>query len=125
MKKFLLIANAVLTLPFGIAALISPGAVFSGFGISLDPGAQLIARGYAAACIGYGLVFLLLRGTPDTNVIRVLFLASLFFNAIEAVIQGMAGTAGVASAAIWVTVAAHVVMALISVMALIRRPRNV
>jgi hypothetical protein len=125
MKKFILIANAVLTLPFGIAALISPVAVFSGFGIPLDPGAQLIARGYAATCIGYGLIFLLLQGSQDNTVARALILASLFFNAIEAVIQGMAGAAGVANAPIWITVAAHTVIALLSVMTLIRQPRNV
>lgn len=120
MNKFLFIANAVLTLPFGIAALIAPVAVFAGFGIALDPGAQLIARGYAATCIGYGCIFLLLRKNKSAEVTKALLSGSILFNLIETLIQGMAGMTGTASPGIWGTVLAHAVMTLLSVVAFLK-----
>lgn len=62
MTKQIFLANSLLTLPFGIIALAIPGEIFSAFGITLDTGGQLIARGYAATLVGYGLVFLIFEG---------------------------------------------------------------
>jgi hypothetical protein len=125
MNKFLLIANAALTVPFGIAALIAPTAVFSGFGIVLDPGAQLIARGYAATCIGYGIIFFLLRENSLANVTKALLLGSILFNLIETIIQGIAGLSGTASPGIWGTTLAHCIMTLLSVVAYLRQNKSV
>lgn len=121
MNKYLSIANAVLTVPFGIAALIAPAAVFSGFGIELDPGAELIARGYAATCIGYGLIFWLLRDNSFPNVTKALLLGSILFNLIEATIQCIGGLAGTASPGIWGTALAHSLMTLLSISAYFRQ----
>lgn len=118
MEKFIRIANAVLTLPFGIAALAAPAPVFAGFGVALDAGGQLIARGYAATCIGYGAVFLLSRANADPALGKALLIGSLLFNGIETAIQGMAGAAGTALPAIWGTVIAHAVMTVLSGVAL-------
>jgi hypothetical protein len=125
MYKFLFIANAVLTLPFGIAGLIAPVAVFSGFGIALDPGAQLIARGYAATSIGYGIIFLFLRENSNPTVSKALLSASILFNLIEALIQGIGGTAGTASPAIWGTVSAHAIMTLLGILAFLKQNKSV
>jgi len=114
----------VLTLPFGIAALIAPAAVFSGFGIVPDAGAQLIARGYAATCIGYGTIFLLLRKNGDPAVAKALLAGSLLFNLIETLIQGMGGATGTASPGIWGTVTAHGIMTLLSALALLKRSQR-
>jgi hypothetical protein len=43
--KGLFIANALLTFPFGVAALAAPAPLFAQFGLRLDATAQLIARG--------------------------------------------------------------------------------
>jgi hypothetical protein len=120
MRKFIFIANAVLVLPFGIAALAAPGAVFAGFGLALDPGAQLIARGYAATSLGYGIVFLLLRNTTQGETARALLAASTVFNLIEFLIQAVAGTTGIASPAVWGTVVAHGIMTVLSALAFLR-----
>jgi hypothetical protein len=123
MNKFLFIANAVLTLPFGVAGLIAPVAVFAGFGIALDSGAQLIARGYAATSIGYGCIYFLLRDNSDSGVIKALLLASLLFNLIETVIQSMGGAMGIASPAVWGTVLAHAIMSLFSAWAFLKKQK--
>ena len=123
MAKPLFIANAVLTLPFGIVGLIIPGPVFALFGIDLDPGGQLIARGYAATLLGYGTAFAVVRnaaadGQPTT--LRGLLLASALFNLAETVIPAIGGAGGLTSALVWVTVAAHGVIGILSVVALLR-----
>jgi hypothetical protein len=113
MIRALFIANALLTLPFALAALAAPAPVFAQFGVVLDPGGQLIARGYAATLLGYGLVIFLLRNTTDTGVIRAFLLSMALFNAVEAVIQGVAGAQGVAASMIFGNVALHAVLAVL------------
>jgi hypothetical protein len=107
MDKLLLIVNTLLTLPFGIAALAAPVQVFAQFGLKLDFGGALIARGYAATLIGYGLVLWLLRNTTETTVVKPLLISLVAFNAIEAVIQGVAGAEGIASPVIFTNVVLH------------------
>ncbi len=110
MTKILFIINAILTLPFGVLALIAPGPVFAGFGVGLDAGGQLIARGYAATLVAYGLIYLLVRGNAEQDVKKVLLIAAAVFNLIEAVIQGLAGADGIASSMIWGNVVTHAVV---------------
>jgi len=113
MSKILFTINAILTLPFGIIALFFPEAVFEGFGIVLNDGGQLIARGYAATLIGFGLLFFLFRNESKSEFIKPLLLSALIFNSIEAIIQGIAGINSVALPVIWGTVVAHSIMAIL------------
>ena len=112
MVKLLLIVNALLTLPFGIAALAAPAEVFAQFGLTLDPAGSLIARGYSATLVGYGLVLWLLRRTSEAAVVKPLLLSAVAFNGIEAVIQGVAGVQGVALPIIFANVGLHGVVCL-------------
>ncbi len=112
MAKILFIINAVLTFPFGVAALAAPAQLFAQFGVQLDAGGQLIARGYAATLLGYGLVIFLMRNQTDGRVLRPFLLSMAVFNAVEAVIQGIAGAQGVAAAVIFGNVALHAAVAL-------------
>lgn len=107
MVKPLLIVNTLLTLPFGVAALAAPAEVFAQFGLKLDPGGSLIARGYSATLVGYGLVLWLLRHTGERNVIKPLLLSLVAFNGIEAVIQGVAGAQGLALPIIFANAGLH------------------
>lgn len=107
MVKWLLIVNTLLTLPFGVAALVAPAAVFAQFGLNLDAGGSLVARGYSATLIGYGLALWLLRRCTDVKVLKPLLLSMVAFNAIEAVIQGVAGLHSVAMPVIYANVALH------------------
>jgi hypothetical protein len=118
--KRLLIVNVLLTLPFGVVALAAPAAVFAQFGLHLDAGAALIARGYAATLVAYGVVLQFGRRSADPRMVRAFLVSILLFNAIEAIIQGTAGAQGIAAAMIFATVAIHAVVAVLSVIALSR-----
>jgi hypothetical protein len=123
MTRVLFLVNALLTLPFGLVALFAPAAIFAGFGLTLDPGGALVARGYAATCLGYGVVFLLLRKTTEPAVTRALLAAAVIFNLVETVIQGTAAQAGTAQPVIWVTVGAHALTASLCAVALVQTRR--
>ncbi len=121
MTKNLFLVNALLTLPFGIIALAIPGEIFSSFGVTLDTGGQLIARGYAATLVGYGLVFWLLRANTHPEVIRPLLIASAAFNAIETVIQSAAAFNGTVPPVIWSTIIPHFILTVISAYLLLNK----
>ena len=122
MLKAVLLLNAVLVLPFGVIAMVSPGGAFQAFGIALDPVAYPVVRGYAATCLGYGLVMLLLRDVRDHGTAFALLVGSLVFNALEVAIQLPLPLAGSAGPAIWGTIIGHGIAAVMSFAALVRRP---
>lgn len=115
--------NALLTLPFGLAALFAPAKTFASFGITLDAGGSLVARGYAASLIALGLLVLGLRDQRDPAVVDVLLWALLCFNAAESVIQLAAGVTGTATPAVFVTAGVHSVMSVLLLLSL-RRARR-
>ncbi|MCB9749360.1 MAG: hypothetical protein H6713_05045 [Myxococcales bacterium] len=118
MARTVFIANAALTLPFAVLGLIAPAWVFLLFGIELDVGGQLAARGYASTLLGYGAVYLMLRDFDTPEVVRALLVASAAFNAAETVVQTSAGLAGTTSPVVWITVAVHAVLAVLSALEL-------
>jgi hypothetical protein len=121
MTKNLFLANCLLTLPFGIIALAIPGEIFSTFGVTLDTGGQLIARGYAATLVGYGLVFWYLRANTSPEVLRPLLAASTAFNAIETIIQSAAAFNGTVPPIIWSTIIPHLLLTILSAYLLLNR----
>ena len=123
MVRILLLLNTVLTLPFGLAVLISPEGLFAEFGLSLDAAGCLVARGYGTTLVGFGTLLLLLRKTTDPGVVRSLLVALFLFNLIEATIQGIAGVHGIAHAVIFLNVALHGSVAFACLMALTRKAR--
>jgi hypothetical protein len=120
MTKALIVVNVVLTLPFGVAALIAPEPLFMQFGLSLDPAGALVARGYGATLVGYGAILWFLRGAVVRAVVKPVLVSLILFNAIEAAIQGAARISGVAAGIIFLTVAVHFLVAAWSVVALAR-----
>jgi hypothetical protein len=122
--KSLFVLNALLTFPFGVLALAVPAALFAQFGLQLDAAGELIARGYGATLVAYGLVLYLERRSADRRTVRPFLLSMVLFNSIEAVIQGIAGVRGIAAVIIFGNVAIHAVVAVLSVIVLFRqRPR--
>lgn len=121
MLKAVFLLNAILVLPFGVIAMVSPGGAFQAFGIALDPAAYPVVRGYAAACLGYGLIMLLLRDVKDNGTAFALLVGSLVFNALEVAIQLPIGFGG-AGPAIWGTIIGHGIAAAMSLYVLVRRP---
>jgi hypothetical protein len=116
--KHLFILNALLTFPFGVLALATPAVVFAQFGLQLDAAGELIARGYGATLVAYGVLLYLERQSANRRTVRPFLLSMVLFNSIEAVIQGSAGVQGVAATMIFGTVAIHAAMAVLSVVAL-------
>jgi len=123
MVKFLFVLNTLLTLPFGIVALAIPGVLFAQFGLQLDAAGLLIARGYAATLVGYGLSVFLMRNTDDARTEKVLLSSLALFNAIEAIVQGVAGMQGIAQPIIFANVAMHGVVSVACLFALSRPKR--
>lgn len=121
MIKVLFIVNALLTLPFGVLALIAPETLFQQFGLDLSPAGVLIARGYAATLIAYGLVLFLMRNTRDPGTLKAFLYSMVIFNLVETIIQGVAGSRGVANAMIWATAVIHSGVFALCVLALARR----
>jgi hypothetical protein len=122
MVKNLFVVNALLTFPFGLLALAAPAAVFAQFGLELDAAGALIARGYGATLVAYGSVLYLMRHSADRRTVKPFLLSMALFNAIEAVIQGVAGMQGVAAPIIFGNVAIHGLVAVLSVVAFSRQP---
>ena len=118
MVKTLFILNALLTFPFGVLALASPAALFAQFGLQLDAAGELIARGYGATLVAYGVVLYLERQSADRRTVRPFLLSMVLFNSIETVIQGIAGVQGIAATMIFGNVAIHSAVAVLSVIAL-------
>ena len=121
MVKSLFILNALLTLPFGVLALAAPAALFAQFGLQLDAAGELIARGYGATLVAYGVVLYLERQSADHRTVRSFLLSMVLFNSIETVIQGIAGVQGIAATLIFGNVAIHAAVAVLSVIALSRQ----
>ncbi|MGE0278955.1 MAG: hypothetical protein AB7R40_26480 [Nitrospiraceae bacterium] len=107
MAKHLVIVNIILTVPFGVAALASPQPLFAQFGVGLSDAGVLVARGYAATLIGYGVLLWGVRDAEGKGVLKFLLLSVALFNGIEAVIQAVAAFAGIAAGAIYVNVVIH------------------
>lgn len=117
MVRSLLLLNTLLTLPFGVAALVAPGALFGQFGLQLDPAGTLLARGYGATLVAYGLALWLLRNATEPRTTAVLLWSLVAFNAIESAIQAVAGMQGVAQPIILANAALHGVVAVLCVVA--------
>lgn len=126
MTKIIFIISVLQTLPFGIGAILLPGKLFSQFGVSLDQAGELIARGYGATLIGFGLVLWGLRNIQSPQVQQCLLIGLILFNAIEAAIQFMGGLSGVAQPIIFGNVGLHAAMAVASLVTLLRtKPKDV
>lgn len=119
MRKLVHVLNAVLTIPFGIGAYIAPQQVFTPFGFNLDATGIMLTKGYGSTALGFGLAYWCTRNLSDTSMRKGLLLASLAFNAMEAVLQLPVAVQGIARAPIWITAASHSILALLSIWALL------
>ncbi len=118
MLKLVFWLNAVLLLPFGLAAIIAPEFVFSNFGMTIDAAGAGIARGYASLALGLGVIFLLLRNAIGRAVTVPLLLGSLVFNGAEVLVQVPIYFQGLANGMIWSTILGHCLGLVLSALAL-------
>ncbi|MEZ5657845.1 MAG: hypothetical protein R3E83_04785 [Burkholderiaceae bacterium] len=85
----------------------------------LDPEGAGVARGYGAAALGWGLVCVLLRSSQAADVVMSVLIASLAFNGAEVLLQVPVALSGIASPMIWVTIAGHALLAVLSLAGLV------
>jgi hypothetical protein len=125
MLKLLLTISALQTLPFGIGAMLAPGALFNQFGVSLNSSGELIARGYGATLIGYGITLWGLRASRSIASERYTCVGLALFNATEAFIQFHAGFSGEAHPIIFGNAGLHAVLAVASAGMLMKLAKQV
>ncbi len=125
MLKLLLTISALQTVPFGIGAVLAPGALFGQFGVSLNSAGELMARGYGATLIGYGITLWGLRASLSLTSELYTCVGLALFNAIEAFIQFNAGFNGGAHPIIFGNAGLHAVLAVASAGMLMKLAKQV
>ncbi len=120
MVRIICILTAILVIPFGIAAVLAPAMVFGQFGMTIDVVGAVVARGYGATALGYGIVFLMLRNAVERGVVLALLVGALVFNGLEVLVQVPFAFAGLANAMIWVTICGHALVGGLAAVALVR-----
>ncbi len=124
MNKKLFIANAILTIPFAIGGLLAPATIFAPFGITLDAGGVLIARGYASTLMAYGILLFMSRNTSDAKALNAFLVSMTIFNLLEFTVQLLAFLQKVAAAPILATVIAHGILIILCALALTRHNKS-
>jgi hypothetical protein len=119
----LCIANAVLTVPWGVSGLAVPAPAFRVFGLKdLEDTTIPVIRAYGATALAYGIAMLLLRdkAKEDKEVEKPLLISSSAFNCAQMGLQlhAVLNVAGFNNV-VWVPVVAHGILALWSVKNLI------
>jgi hypothetical protein len=111
----LFLANAALTVPFGVLGLAEPALAFGQFGLTnMGASTRVLIRGYAAAALGYGTLVMQLRSVPQAE--WAVLWASAVFNLAEMALQGHAiqSNAGF-NQVIWTTFLGHAFLGVWSV----------
>jgi hypothetical protein len=121
MFKVVCVLNSLVTLPFAAGVLVDPRFTFEQFDLDLGPEGAGVARGYGAAALAWGLACALLVGSKTAEVSRAVLIASLAFNCTEVAVQVPMALAGVASPMIWTTIGAHALIAILSLVGLVRQ----
>ena len=105
-----LMLKAIISLAFGIGFVAIPAAVWSIYGVTLDPIGILMTRFLAACLIGIGFVCWITRNA-DFNTLKgitlSLFIADTigFIVALTAQLSGIINTLGWINVAIWLLLA--------------------
>jgi hypothetical protein len=113
-NKNLFLANAALTIPFGIIALVAPAFTFEVFGVqNIDFALQSIIRGYGSAALGYGIIMYQSQNIPHVHH-RSFLVGSIAFNITEIILQGnvtLTPNSGINNM-IWTTFLSHTFLGL-------------
>jgi hypothetical protein len=124
MIKKLFIANAILTIPFAIGGLLAPAPVFAPFGVTLDAGGALIARGYASTLMAYVILLFMSRNTSDAKALTAFLVSMTIFNMLEFAVQLLAFLQKVAAAPILATVIVHGILTILCALALTKHTKS-
>lgn len=97
---------------FAAGALVAPEFIFGLFGIALNGFAAVVARGYATALIGYGLMMWFVRNVEAKDMRQQVLLTAFVVNGTEVFLQLSARLNGLAERIIWLSVFMHACLAL-------------
>lgn len=98
------IASAVVSVSYGLAALVAPEALGSLFGISYDTAAVYAGRLLGGSYIGYGIANFLTKDTADALTQRAVAAGNAFAWAVGLIVSTMAQFQGLANTLGWSTV---------------------
>lgn len=109
-SSFLLV-KAIISLAFGIGFAVIPAALWSIYGVTLDPPGILMTRFMAACLIGIGLICWINRST-DWNTLRGITLSLCIADTIGFIVALTGQLSGIMNSLGWINVAIWLLLAI-------------
>ncbi len=108
----LFIVNAVISLVFGVAAVLAPALLLSTYGVTLSPAGILVTRLLGAAFLGICVLTWFARDAADSEARRAIVLGLFVENAVGFIVALLGQLAGLANPLGWSIVAIYLLLAL-------------
>ena len=108
----LFVVNAVISLVFGVAAVLAPALLMSSFGATLSPAGILVARLLGATFLGIGVLTWFARNAADSEARQAIVLGLFVENAIGFVVALLGQFALPGNPFSWLIVALYLLFAL-------------
>ena len=109
--KKLLLVNAVIAVPMGIAVILAPAKLLASYGVTLSPMGLVIYQFWGAFLVGIGLLLWSVREVEDRAVQRAIALALTLTYGVSCTIAVRGQLAGANSTG-WSTVVLFLLLAL-------------
>jgi len=109
--KSLFIFNAIATIIFGVASVLTPQVIVSLYGATLNPAGMLMMQYGGAWLIGIGLLAWFARNAADSEARRAIVLAYLICYSIAFIVALLAQLDAVLNSFGWGTVALNLLLA--------------
>jgi len=97
-------ASAIVSIGYGLAALVVPNALASLFGLTLDTAAAYEARLLGGAYLGYAIVNFLTKDTADQVTRRAVAASNAVAWAVGLIVSTLGQSQGLSNAIGWTTV---------------------
>ena len=111
--SLLMIIKALITLVFGVGFVLVPKAVWSLYGVTLDPAGAMMTQFVGATFLLLSIVLWLARNAPYSEVtLRAFVLAIVIGDTIGFIVALLAQLSGVLNALGWLNVALLLLLAL-------------
>ena len=106
-----LVVKAIISVAFGIGFLVIPAAVWSIYGVTLDPIGVLMTRFFGACLVGIGLICWLTRNA-DSSALKGITLSLCICDTIGFIVALCGQLSGQMNALGWIIVAIWLLLAL-------------
>lgn len=108
--KSLFIANAVISLLFGVGFLFTPASLVALYGVKLSLGGLYIAQLFGATVIGFGILTWSARNVGASDALQSILLALYISSALGFSLSLMAQLSGVVNDLGWSTVVIYLLL---------------